>query len=353
MLKKPLPYLKSSVKFMSIISLLLPCLTIESIAQDFLDPILISEVEPKNIYWTTDGETLLFQEATWVATEENLINPQSGEWFNYHIDEQGNWDLTESSARPQVLQSINSRFFYPPQAVTRYGQPSFLFPSPNNRYIAYATEQSRGQYNNQFSLAIADLETGQYHILEDVLVNFSTFNMLGDYEIRWSANSQALIITSSAMGPVTTHYYVNLGNSDTLPVTINFENTYFNNQQINIMMLLDISSNGNQVLTDAYIAGERHLFIWDAAQPAQSVVTDTSPTGSIYGGAFSPIEEGEIYYIDHQGLTIYNLITRESQLLNSEINSVRFTFTYFSPNGNLIALYERNTRHIYLHIINE
>lgn len=177
--------------------------------------------------------------------------------------------------------------------------------------------------------------------------------MHADYEIHWSANSQALIITSSAMGPVTRHYYINLGDADSPPLAINFENTYFNNQPINIMMLLDISADGNQVLTDAYIGSERHLFIWDASNPEQSVVTATSLTRSVYGGAFSPLGEEWIYYIDREGLIIYNLITRESQLLNPEINSIRFTFTYFSPNGNLIALHERNTSHIYLYRINE
>ncbi len=358
MFKITLDHVKNIGKFIGIICLLLFGITNTSSAQELPEPLYISEVGTiQNIYWSSDEENLVFQYAQRAVIDGVLTTSQLGPWFTYRANEGREQNLVESADRPQALTNMNSRFSFPPQAVTSRGFQSFLFPSPNQRYIAYATGLVAGLDSyNIYALAIVDLESGNATIFEDVLLNFSSNNMFIDYEIRWSANSQALIITSALMLPGATRYYVNLGNADSEPYAINFENTYFNNELINITRLLDISEDGNRVLTYAQAESGNNIFVWNANQPDQSTSTKAVPTGGLSGGAFSPEGEGWIYYIDGQGLHIYNLITEESQLLNPEINASRFGFAYFSPNGNQIALYDfvsDNHDSIYLYNINE
>lgn len=317
-----------------------------SVAQE--SPTQVFEYFVVNVSWSSDSETLVFQDLlTYNANGGNDIGVQpetSGTWHTYHVT---SGQLTDEDVWPlqPALTPEQVQLF---EIVTDDGQISFVFPSPNGRYIVYAAQKPPDWQAMSLPVGLADLQTGEHIIFTNMGVsNLETFSMteeISDYTVLWSADSGAFTIeTRSLHGSAprvnfVSNYATSVHNATSQP--LHQDGVSIGGVPVYATAAHDFSSSGRQVLLQGPVSISPpvdDLFIWDPDDPTQSRIVTSS---NIIQAMFSPLSDNLVWYIDETGLVEYNLSNDTATVLDPAIKSTNLYGAWFSPDGQYVAVLE-------------
>lgn len=326
-----------------IVVMLVGILQLNVKAQSPPKPIFTSQTNRLvNVLWSADANTILFQEKPFDGTAfapDGKVQPQAkGDWHVYHFMPAGENVLTTSSAIPTQLMPFGKQPSLPPAADVE-GGVSLAFPSPDNRYLAYAAQKPADWKYADYPLAIADLQTGKAVLVNDILVPIHD-TVDNAYIVYWSTNSQAFVVFTERLGPNPRIYYVTHFVEKLESVkAIYLDELCFNHQPIYPVIPYDISADGSHLLLNVVVAGQgRQLFIWDAADSTKSNLLTGANVRLPEAAAFSSGDEQKVVYLDKSGLFQFDLKTRTTQLLDANLALTRIDQAWFSPDGSRIAL---------------
>jgi hypothetical protein len=320
-------------------------------------PIIYSHVlHIHNASWSSDGALFTFQLGTYINYDLILgVNtPEFESWFAYDANQEGlsskgatTWRQYEKLASHLSAQITLAT--HPDGAI------SFIFPSPNERYVVYAAPRQRGDPFG-YALAVTDVITRYTSIISNVrtvyLSDFTNF-----YNVIWSAGSTAFVVQhdSGFAADITT--YVSDNAADFNPAKIvDLSRIDINGRSLETSReFAAISEDGKKVaLSVRANVNESYLLIWNSKDIVSSQFI---PTGQYYypvvAAAFVNGDQ-VVLYISEEGLMKYELATQETVLIDASINSTWVDKAWFSPTGKQIALLdsaalpsEKNTLYMY------
>ncbi len=283
-----------------------------------------------NIKWSNDSGSLVFQEPF-----NELIGVQTSErntWYQFISDTK---QVTRSNSWPlqPALTSGQRQSF-------EIAFDSFIFPSPNGRYLVYVAEPAGWTNPALFPIGLADLQTNQHRIIQEIQVNnASVFDT--NYVISWSGNSLVFSIVGEGYAGKRQPFYVSnfTPNLSTLIVQSIVEGLAFGGDTIYPQMIFDISNNGSQVLLeDLRPDFTSRLFLWDVNNIAASKIIPT--TTRVVEAAFNPSNEQILLFVDQGGLKRHDLNSNTTTTLDVGINpSWADGGIWISPDARKVAVY--------------
>lgn len=290
-----------------------------------------------NVSWSQDSTTLVFHDAVLLNSGDYDSGVQTihNTWIQYQLS--GN------------ITTSNQWYLQPPLSVTQQqhfqiaqdgGQTSFIFRSPNQRYIVYATQKPIGWEGFGWPLALGDLRNGQ-HVFVGKAVVWDLTDFDYQYRVQWSDDSATFTVrTSSLMGDEPRIYYVhNYDISlDNLVAQYLLQGISLGSETSYPDSVFDLSTDGSKVLLEDTVLAGRRLLLWDVVNPSQSRVLTVG--NYVLAAVFAPGNEGKIWFLDEHGLTEYNLGTQAANVLNPYIKAAVGKNAWFAPNGENIALLE-------------
>lgn len=213
---------------------------------------------------------------------------------------------------------------------------SFVFQSPDGRYLVYTAFVSASSYG--FPLGIADLSTGNHRILGD-LEGIKRNNNLGDlefYKVQWSENSGAFTL-HSLMRPG--FYYIsNLEDLTTLSIysSESFPGFPLNDTTFYPGSVHDLSAAGDHLIVLGGTSDNTgRLVLWNMMTDSRTSI----PIQGLVAGSVFTQNDQRVLFIDEEGLKQYDIPENQTTLLNPEISSTWATGgAYFSPNGQYVAI---------------
>jgi hypothetical protein len=303
-------------------------------AQAPFEPIFTTNFGILNVSWSSDSDSLTFQEAFVLdggATDIGVQSSQYNSWHEYRVD---TGILTTSSLWQQpYLLPQGFPIGFPTQPPT--AGEGFTFLSPNNHFLIYAAERPPESQMVENPVAILDTERSTSAFLEDVpFCCESQFNERLGYSIHWSDDGTAFTMESYSPFAAKRMYYItNYAESIEEVQVIDLTTlTQENGETLSFTNILDISANGEQI----FAAWGSALFVWNVDDLSLSPPI-AQWASTIRGGTFTP-DERNVWYIGESGLSQLNLETSETTILESNINSDWVDRAWFSPDGRHIAL---------------
>lgn len=283
-----------------------------------------------NINWANDSSQFVFQEASDVGVYTEGLNT----WHSYsimteHLTSADFWPL-----QPDITVAQWQTFEIYPLAK----DSSFVFASPNGRYIVYNAIGTDSHMPIALPLGIADLNTSQYEILDEVLVSNSAMFSIPtiDYAaVRWSPDNNFFTISTEL--PTTLIYFVDISNGINNPeVHPLHEDVIINDEVFDIRSVLDIV--GDNLLLYGGPRGNRSIVVWNATSADGYEIPIV---GEVAGAKFYGETVDQVLFVDEEGLKDY-------YSANSIINVISPAITsswaaggaYFSPNGEYLAIYD-------------
>ncbi|MBX3065636.1 MAG: hypothetical protein KF726_21850, partial [Anaerolineae bacterium] len=235
------------------------------------------------------------------------------------------------------------------------GQESFIFPSPNVRFLAYLAERPAGWCGGMDvcgrPLAIYDQveDTFQYvpypgtNPPNEYIPSGDLWNFERGYDIKWSADSSTLYGFTITSGNASLTYRITGFSTSPTSLSVEMLSDGFQvqNKTVYPVRVIAVSSDGSRFLTGTY-----GFWLYDFADLSESkLLTDRDDW--IIGASFDPHDDNVIWYINKFGLFCRDLITAEEVLIDASINSNRatdrspwFTNAIFAPDLSAIALYQ-------------
>ena len=280
--------------------------------------------------WSIDSRRFVFGE----GTNQAGVRVTDESWYEYEIEtgilKRGNvWPLQPT------LTGSERRLFDP--AITPDGRASFMYPSPNGRYVAYA----------HFGTDIINVDVADRHLHRDIHTPayvFDPFFSPYGFRVLWSEDSTTFVtLTQQPLGsdPLTPQYVsdFNTGYANLTFIDLGYLNV--DGRKYGSYNAYDISKNGRFVLlrVDEYTAGgysPLHLMVWDAENPdASHVVDDFS---EVVEAAFAPGDESKLLILTELGLVLYDITSDGFTVLTEEINSTWVSLSFISPDGQQLAV---------------
>lgn len=302
-----------------------------------------------NVAWTPDSANLLYQ----IENYDNVLNrpingpntPNSDTWRQYSLATGQTSRGTVWPLQPTLTAQQIQNF----QIYTEGNDHSFLFRSPNGRYIAYSgLLPADAGYDP--SLGIADLTANTHRILAEE-VNIERNHFLGifeHYNIQWSDDSSAFTLASGLGSEL---YHISQLN-DLNTLVVHWLSTYdglpIGAERYRATNSFDISANGSKLLLGGF-------YLTSSIQSSPFVLWDVTTNsgvslpseGEVVGATFIHNDQ-RVLYVDGEGLKQYDTTKNQVVLLNPAINSTwGIGGAYFSPNSRYVAI-RAGTQSLYL-----
>lgn len=301
-----------------------------------------------NARWSHDSTLFTFQEVHLIF-EGDAVDTDQG--FYTDADTWHGYDIIERYPHTQNIALISGNIWLlaprlPPSALAlpratyEDGQISFVFVSPNGKFAVYAADE-RAE-NGYFPLAIANLQTGQTFVSDQVFV-YALTNFTTSYHVIWSGDSSAFTIeTTSAYAAAFVHHVTGY-REDLNDITFTRLDSGIppEDPRMNLYRPWALSYDGTHLL-----AGSESLFIWHSEKLSEDSITmiqEIRPLGNpenrISGATFT-VDQKAVLYLDTQGIMRYDLTTGEKKLVDSIIKATLDVYGYFSPDATHLGIIE-------------
>lgn len=284
-----------------------------------------------NVKWSEDSSSLVFQEP--FNSDYGVFTPEHDTWFQFFVGSRQVIRTNSWPLQPPLTLAQRQRF--------EIATASFIFASPDKRYLVYVAEPLGWDNPVQRPLAIADLQTNQHKIIWDILVQgMSSF--LFDYHVLWSGNSRVFFVVGGGYGGQRQPFYISnfAPNLNTLTIQPIVEGLAFGGETIYPQRIFDLSDNGGQILLeDLRPDYTTRLFLWDVNDLSVSKLIPT--TTYVVEAAFKPDNEQMVLFVDEDGLKRHDLNANTTTLLDVTANpSWADGGIWISPDIQYIALYD-------------
>ncbi|KAB2864588.1 MAG: hypothetical protein F9K46_04570 [Anaerolineae bacterium] len=293
-----------------------------------------------NIAWTPDSTSIIYQIENYDNVLDRPINgpntPNFDTWRQYFVATRQTSRGTVWPLQPTVTAQQIQNF----EIYTDGDTPSFVFRSPDGRYIAYSgLLPSDAGYDP--SLGIADLETNTHRILAEE-VNIERNDFLGvfeHYNIQWSDDSSAFTLASGLGSGL--YHISQLNDLNTLVVRwlSHYDGLPIGAERYRATNSFDISADGARLLLDGFYLGSptqsSPFVLWDVTTNSGTPIPSE---GKVVGATFIHNDQ-RVLYVDGEGLKQYDIAKDQVTLLNPDINSTwGIGGAYFSPNNRYVAI---------------
>lgn len=305
-----------------------------------------------NMRWSLDSTIFMFQQNLYLDNGERDfgVHTFSTNWYAYdqarrEVIRSDDWPLQPflDTAKKQAM-----------QLATINEQESFVFPSPNGRFLAYLAEPPTDWCDGidvcGRPLAIYDQVAESFQYISYVnMFNSTSYVTSGDisdfehdFNLVWSANSSTLYGYTLTSGNAPLTFRIAGFNTSPLVLTVQMLSDGFQvqNESVAADGILAVSSDGMRFLTGTY-----GFWLYDFADLSKSKQLADSKAWIICA-IFDPHDDNVIWYINKFGLFRRDLIADQEVLIDASINSNRVTDSspwvqkaFFAPNLSAIALY--------------
>ncbi|MBX3062270.1 MAG: hypothetical protein KF726_04795 [Anaerolineae bacterium] len=316
------------------------------------EPIHASNSAMLNMRWSLDSTTFVFQQNLYLDTggRDFGVHTASMNWYAY---DQARHEVTRSDDYPfqPILDTTQKQAM---QLAAIEGQESFVFSSPNGRFLAYLAEPPTDWCDGidvcGRPLAIYDQAVESFQYISYVnMFNSTSYVTSGDisdfehdFNLVWSANSSTLYGYTLTSGNAPLTFRITGFNTSPLVLTVQMLSDGFQvqNESVAADGILAVSSDGMRFLTGTY-----GFWLYDFADPSKSKQL-ADPKVWIISAIFDPQDDNVIWYINKFGLFRRDLTTDQEVLIDASINSNRatnsspwFQKAVFAPDLSAIALY--------------
>lgn len=307
-----------------------------------------SLISPHQVYeglswflkWDANGSRFAFFDPLLITDEYPSVNIEEDAWVEYNV-------LTNTLSRskvwplqPQLSQSQLE--LLNPGALE--GDTSVMYSSPNKRYVVYARESSPDDYYG-FRVTVADLET---NIVVDTSVPISNPARVRDlFDVYWSEDGKSFVVKSRLYYSQLVTYFANYEESLSNLTSTTFD-LEIGQRDFTLIdetqRVIDISPDGSQILmavleipttNPADTNWPTRLVVWNPKNSENSIILDDIDDSTVGALVFS--SNNTLYLVTDQGLMSYDLLLRQSHVVDSTIT---YDASSFSPNATHIILYE-------------
>jgi len=317
-----------------------------ALGQELPEPLPIADLGPRNVRWTPDSSTLIFQESVSGPSNE-------WDWYTYNVITSDLTHLSNGSYPAEGL--IDDTLIRSIQASIPSIEGAFpISLSPTQNYAIFlaptGTEvvTSNGVFPS-FQPVLINLKTMDYSRFDQVLLTQIP-------NVLWSEDESDVVISAPLIPEFRgefsyiTHYVDDIADA----VAFQLEFVRYDDVTPLVLDTFDISADGAKVLLrilDDPNTQESALYLYDGDIPANSsVLVDSSQIRQITAATFSPHDETKIWIFGADGIYEYNLLTKEIKSLYSGLTSTTnyWSTASFSPNGQYLAAYGSDGYNFYV-----
>ncbi len=297
----------------------------------------------RGIAWSNNSQQFTFTD----TGNRIAVTLESSDWIHYDMLSQSIGDSTVWPLQPTLTQAELALF-----APFASNQLSFIYESPNQRYLVFA----RGE--EVFSLTLADRLTHQTITLSPQLHVLDPRYGPDSFRVLFSADSSAFTVMyatdfSDEYGVLYVSGYAS-NISDAFDILIG---DFGQNFDARYAQVEDLSENGKSVLLignptvpNSPYSNERHLYLWDS-ESLDGIDITPPQQQNIKGAAFSPQTEDRLRMIANAGLIEYNRSTHELVVIRSDITADWVDKVYFSPTADSVAITKEIGGHTELYVV--
>lgn len=280
--------------------------------------------------WLLDGTSLR------VIDETTSVEQQKD--FEY--------DLTSQTSQPSSellsAQQLDQLGILETESTAGTRASSIVYLSPDKQWAVYGVTEKEQHY-----LAISNLISRQDYVIHDAPM--LVIDQAHLFKARWSNDSSALYVYSSD-GPNVYWYYIShftKALKNTSVIRLNERQGSVKGAIGPVVEVFDIAAQGEILLLETIVRTESPTSIGSqlVALNMKSSTYDIliEQTQSIVGASFG--KNDVVYYIDLQGMYIYNVKDKSSQLINTDINASWVGDVEISPDGRYVAAIEGGNDH--------
>jgi hypothetical protein len=329
---------------------LILCGALRASAQDStpeLDPVYTYEFNGLNEHFYSSDYAYDWLPNNTLSFKDILIQPDTGDLTPFSV-------MYDPYASHQAFSGLPA-FPSVPRPAAVEGLPAtfttFLTTSPDGRFdlysVAHARRDENGYIYSNPVLGIVDRTTGQYVKLNDI-------NAWTPYDITWSANNEAVVITYS-VGYGSLYYSYVTGFADDVTQAHGLMLTDWGpiaeTLKWGIYQFYDLDSTGRYLLADGYLhntdaePGLMRLLVIDMQDLSYDVV---AMDGYFRGAGFKKPDDQTVFYVNKMGVYAYDRQMDTQTLLTNKLNADDFVMDYlrfhpaFSPDGHYLAAQVRD-----------
>ncbi len=296
----------------------------------------ISGVFPSQITWSVDNTKFVFQNHDSIGFG---VNSSTQNWVQYdtetsQINYSNRWHLQPS------LSATELQVFEP---FTGSGVDTFIFQSPNNRYLVYGGDYVELSNADVWNVTVGDRQSNEVFDTSEFIID--PFSGPDGFKVIWSDDSNSFVIQAKAASgsDLRLIYFATNYGSSLSDMTLQKIEPIINDISYLPVSVYDISNDGSLILLntletnpenpDAYQA---KIVVWNVINSSISEVINLD--NGVIGATFRPNENSSVILINNSGLIKYDLISGQATLLDSTYSSSWIEQAVFSPNGEMVAL---------------
>jgi hypothetical protein len=310
-----------------------------SVAQDDALQPIYSSPDIMNVKWSTDSQFLVF------GLAENDVRSSTGDWLRYDVS-------TEETQR-------SNRWYLQPrlrpgeEALFQPYDRTFVYASPDERFIAYAVEHP-SPITTVPILAVGDRQREEVVALPDVYYIRDPYGGPDDFEVLWSADSRSFTLTNrfgrSGDTLLVTSLFVTGFASEPPDVQVQdwSESLVIAGQEYYSSEVHAIGLTGERVLIESNVGDlgtneifdNTHLILWNTQQPSDSLALTAIDTSHLIAATFHPTAPDKLLLVNERGLVEYDIHSRRMTVLNPAYHSGLGDYGLFSPDRAWLAIVE-------------
>ncbi len=297
-----------------------------------------------NFYWSADSRQLVFAED---ATSR--VDMTDDHWNSYDVAAEELQMASRWPLQPTFTSQEQSAF----NVASGVVQTSFIYASPNGRYLIYAPAEENPRI--PAPLAVSDRQTLQTYVEPESILD--PFSGPKEFSVIWAADSSAFVLRNDrGLNSTPWLIYGSDFSEDVEDTTLKLiDKVEITSTEYFVREVLDISGNGDLLLLDTGVQDpetlqlvEHHLILWDTQDEANSIVIGAWDDVT-YAGAFCPSSETRVVYLN--GLDLYeqevgnpervflNRYAIFEEHIREFVGRRRPLTALFSPNGRLLMLH--------------
>jgi WD40 repeat protein len=308
-----------------------------TLGRELPEPLPIADLGPRNVRWTPDSSTLVFQAS---------VSGPSNEWpwYTYSIITGDLAQMRNGSYLDEILiddtliRSIQESIPSIEGAIPISLSPTenyaiFLVPTGTEIITSYGVFPS-------FQPALINLKTMDYSRFDQAILTRIP-------NVLWSGDETDVVISAPSIPEFRGEFSYITHYADDIADAVAFQLEFVRYDDLTPLVLdtFDISADGAKVLLsilDDLNTQESALYLYDGHTPANSeLLVDSSQIRQITAATFSPHDETKLWIFGRDGVSEYNLLTEEVKSLYSGLTSTSnyWSTAFFSPNGQYLAAY--------------
>jgi hypothetical protein len=315
-------------------------------AQGFQQPIHLGS-EISNLAWSPDSQSLVFFD----GRDVDVISSALNEWYQYDLN---SGQLTLKSHWPLHPQLTSSEIdLYRPYVFQ--GDQSFVYVSPNDAYIAYATGNSQQSFSPQVMLAKRQTQ----EVAETYVTVWEPHEGADAFEVLWNRTSTAFVVNARKPGTggfIFANVHVGGFSTTVTSLRSTVVTLFIGGNELIPAKAYSVSDDGNFILLKAYTTSinDSRLVRWDVANKS-SIFVDSFSANQIVGASFDQGNPDRVLLVYETGVVRHTISTGQTTLLNSQLNAY-WAFediccyrksAVFSSNGQWLAV-ARGDRDVYV-----